>query len=237
MGDRKAINMDLERGRSKRLLFGFILLSALLCIILQLPVPKISYNLMAYNQLASPKESMVPITIQQPLKQPVTVREQDTYSDPLPSNEEYNKIAQAETSSADEDAGTSSSFVVVTTHFSVQFSQHDEEAIETSVHQDMNSFMPLFPGGELALLSFISHNIHYPESAQESGMQGRVIVQFSVNSDGSVSDASVLKGSYSILNREALRVINMMPHWRPAMQDGKPIKMRYSVPVNFKLRN
>ncbi|MBR5935821.1 MAG: TonB family protein [Bacteroidaceae bacterium] len=94
---------------------------------------------------------------------------------------------------------------------------------------------PEFPGGNEALLEFLRRNIMYPTIARENNIQGRVIVTFVVNRDGSISDAEVVKGVSPVLDREALRVISTMPHWKPGMQRGKPVRVKYTVPVNFRL--
>ncbi|MEG1564497.1 MAG: TonB family protein [Bacteroides sp.] len=97
--------------------------------------------------------------------------------------------------------------------------------------------MPEFPGGTAALMKFLGKNINYPNIAQENGTQGRVIVQFVVNKDGSVVDAKVVKSVDPYLDKEALRVIGTMPKWKPGMQRGKPVRVKYTVPVTFKLSN
>lgn len=94
---------------------------------------------------------------------------------------------------------------------------------------------PEFPGGNEALLDFLRRNIKYPTIARENNIQGRVIVTFVVNRDGSISDAEVVKGVSPVLDREALRVISTMPHWKPGMQRGKPVRVKYTVPVIFRL--
>lgn len=96
--------------------------------------------------------------------------------------------------------------------------------------------MPEFPGGEGALLQFLNKNIKYPIIAQENGIQGRVSCQFTVNRDGSIVDAVVIRGVDPSLDKEALRVINTMPKWKPGMQRGKPVRVKYTVPVTFRLQ-
>lgn len=95
--------------------------------------------------------------------------------------------------------------------------------------------MPQFPGGEAALMQYLNKNIKYPMIAQESGTQGRVIVQFVVNKDGSIVDVQVARSVDPYLDKEALRVIKAMPKWQPGMQRGKPVRVKYTVPVTFRL--
>lgn len=96
--------------------------------------------------------------------------------------------------------------------------------------------MPEFPGGMAACLKFVSNNIKYPTISQENGVQGKVIVQFVVNKDGSIVDPVVVRSVDPYLDKEALRVISMMPKWSPCMQRGKPVRVKYTVPVTFRLQ-
>ncbi len=95
--------------------------------------------------------------------------------------------------------------------------------------------MPEFIGGQEALLRYIYDNTKYPIMAKENGLEGRVSISFIVNEDGSISNVEVAGGEYEILNREAVRVVKSMPPWKPGMQRGKPVKVKYNVPVKFKL--
>jgi len=97
--------------------------------------------------------------------------------------------------------------------------------------------MPEFPGGQQALFKYLSENVKYPVIAQENGIQGRVICQFVVNKDGSIVDVEVVRsGGDPSLDKEAIRVIKSMPKWKPGKQRGKPVRVKYTVPVNFKLQ-
>ena len=96
--------------------------------------------------------------------------------------------------------------------------------------------MPEFPGGELALRKWISTNIKYPVIAAENGIQGKVYVTFVVDKDGSVSNARIARGVDPSLDQEALRVVNSLPKWKPGKQRGKPVRVSYTVPINFQLQ-
>lgn len=96
--------------------------------------------------------------------------------------------------------------------------------------------MPSFPGGEKALMEFIYANIQYPEIAKENNIQGRVILRFCVTYKGAVDQVQVLKGVDPSLDQEAIRVIKMLPPWKPGKQGGKPVNVWYSVPVTFQLK-
>ena len=112
----------------------------------------------------------------------------------------------------------------------------DEDLAESDEVYQVVEKVPEFPDGGMAgLMKWLSNNIQYPAKAREEGTQGRVTMQFVVNRDGSISDAQVLRGVDPNLDKEALRLINSMPKWKPGMQRGKPVRVRYSVPVNFRL--
>ena len=94
--------------------------------------------------------------------------------------------------------------------------------------------MPEFPDGGMAgLMDYFQKNMRYPAEAKEAGKQGRVTVQFVVNKDGSISGARVLRGVDPLLDAEAIRLVNAMPKWKPGMQQGKPVAVKYTVPVRF----
>jgi len=97
--------------------------------------------------------------------------------------------------------------------------------------------MPSFPGGDAALFKFLGDNVKYPVIAQENGVQGRVICQFVVNKDGSIVDVEVVRSVDPSLDKEAIRVIKSMPKWSPGQQRGKPVRVKYTLPVNFKLQS
>lgn len=95
---------------------------------------------------------------------------------------------------------------------------------------------PTYPGGDAALLKFISDNIKYPEDAMKAGISGRVFTRFIINEDGSLSDIVVIRGVNSSLDAEAIRVVKAMPKWTPGKVDGKAVKVRYALPLVFKLQ-
>lgn len=96
--------------------------------------------------------------------------------------------------------------------------------------------MPVFPGGQTALAQYIASHLKYPTVAQENGIQGRVFVSFVVGEDGYVEDVQVIKGVEPMLDKEALRVIQSLPRWTPGNQQGKPVRVKYTVPVTFALQ-
>jgi len=106
---------------------------------------------------------------------------------------------------------------------------------ETKVF-DVVEQMPSFPGGPSALFEYLSKNIKYPVVAEENGVQGRVIVTFVVEKDGSITDVRVVKSVDPSLDKEAQRVVKSMPRWIPGKQNGSAVRVKYTVPVTFRLQ-
>lgn len=116
----------------------------------------------------------------------------------------------------------------------VQRSQ-EEVAEDTQIFEFLEE-MPEFPGGQAAMMKWLSENVKYPAIATENNIQGRVMVSFVVERDGSISNVKVVRGVDPSLDKEAVRLINNMPKWKPGMQTGKPVRARFNIPVTFKLR-
>ena len=95
--------------------------------------------------------------------------------------------------------------------------------------------MPEFPGGPAELMKWLSTNIKYPTKAHDKGIQGRVIVQFVVNKDGSIVEPTILRSVDPYLDREAIRVVKAMPKWKPGTQRGEPVRVKFTLPIGFKL--
>ena len=95
---------------------------------------------------------------------------------------------------------------------------------------------PEFPGGNAAMMKFLGDNIKYPVIAQENGIQGRVITNFVVERDGSITDVQVVRGVDPSLDKEAIRVIQSMPKWKPGKQRGSAVRVRFTLPVVFRLQ-
>ena len=111
----------------------------------------------------------------------------------------------------------------------VQEEPKDENHIFGVVEQ-----MPSFPGGNKALMKFLDDNLRYPAEARAMGIQGRVVVTFVVERDGNIDSIKVVKKVSPELDREALRVIRLMPKWNPGKQNGKTVRTKYTIPVIFK---
>jgi periplasmic protein TonB len=100
---------------------------------------------------------------------------------------------------------------------------------------DRVEVMPQFPGGQTELLKYFANNIKYPSIAKENNITGKVVLQFVINPDGSTSDVRVVRGIGGGCDEEAVRVANSMPNWIPGQQNGQKVKVKYTIPVSFKL--
>ena len=110
--------------------------------------------------------------------------------------------------------------------------KHEEEAKVFDVVEQM----PSFPGGPSALMEYLHDHVKYPVVAQENGVQGRVFVSFIVERDGSITDVRVVRSVDPSLDREAARVVSSMPRWTPGKQNGSAVRVKYNVPVSFRLQ-
>ncbi|MBP5257618.1 MAG: energy transducer TonB [Prevotella sp.] len=107
-------------------------------------------------------------------------------------------------------------------------------AQKTSKVYDVVEQMPSFPGGQQAMMKFMKNNIRYPEALKKNKVQGMVLVQFVVDQTGRITNPVVKRSIEPSLDAEALRVVRAMPKWNPGKQNGKPVKVRYTLPVSFK---
>ena len=100
---------------------------------------------------------------------------------------------------------------------------------------EMVEVMPEYPGGMEKLMEFLRTSVKYPVQAQKSKIEGRSVIGFIVEEDGSISNVSVTKGSHPLLDSEAIRVVKEMPKWKPGMIKGNPVRVKFNLPVYFKL--
>lgn len=100
---------------------------------------------------------------------------------------------------------------------------------------DVVDEMPMFPGGNAALMEYLANNIKYPETAREAGVQGRVVLTFKVKPDGSLTEIKVVRGVDIALDKEAMRVVKSMPKWIPGKVGGQPVAVKYTLPITFSI--
>ena len=171
------------------------------------------------------EEEIIPITRQQQI-QPPPPPEPPKVSEVLNIVEDDVEIEdELQIDDTDADQNTEVAIVEI---------EEEEEVEEAQVFFIVEN-MPEFPGGDLELRKYIAQNIQYPEIAKENGIQGRVFVQFVVNQKGEIEKVTVARGVDPSLDKEAIRVIQNLPKWKPGSQRGKPVKVSFTVPINFQL--
>ena len=111
-------------------------------------------------------------------------------------------------------------------------SQKDQKEDPFNVVEDM----PAFPGGMEAMIQFISSNIKYPADAKKQKVDGRVLVNFVIEKDGSITEVKVVKPTFPSLDAEAIRVVKAMPKWKPGYQRGQAVRVQFTMPINFSLK-
>lgn len=142
------------------------------------------------------------------------------------------KVDNADLMSTEDNANAAQAETYVPTVVETKEEEEDENQIFVIVEEPAE-----FPGGQVELLTYLKNAIKYPVVAQENGIQGRVTCSFTINKDGSIVDVEVIRGVDPSLDREAIRVINAMPKWKPGKQRGKAVRVKYNLPVLFRLQN
>ena len=126
--------------------------------------------------------------------------------------------------------------VAIRNDIAVNTNESEEKKEVANKVFDVVEQMPSFPGGNDALMKFLQENVKYPVVAQENGVQGRVVVSFVVEKDGSITDVKVVRSVDPSLDKEATRVVKSMPRWIPGKQNGAAVRVKYNVPVSFRLQ-
>ncbi len=224
---KKSERADLERGKSTSLLIGFVMALSVMFVALEWTQREVEDDSEIYGvKDVSLNEEMVPITL--PEKKTVP---------PPPA-----AVTQADILEIVDDDAEVEEDIMASTEDQVEWVDLDEiDYVEVEPEpEEEEIFMvvedaPEFPGGTQALLDYLRKNIKYPPLCRENGIQGRVLVSFVVNKDGAIVEPQVVKSVNKQLDQEALRVISTMPNWKPGKQRGKPVRVKYTVPVNFRL--
>ena len=170
------------------------------------------------------EEEMVEITKQEQKPQPVEVPKQTTQIQVVEDDVE---VEDVEINAEVDQNEVIEEYVAP----EVEEDEVEEAEIFTVVEE-----MPEFPGGMAKLAEYLAKNIKYPQLARESGIQGRVFINFVVEHDGSVTNVKVMRSLGGGCDEEAMRVVKSMPKWKPGKQRGKPVRVSYNLPVNFKLQ-
>jgi len=222
---KKNPNVDLKKYSGIFIEIGFVLsLGIMLTIFNITQKEKVASNLGELDEMVA-EEEIIPITRQQEIKPPPPP-EPPKVTEVLTIVEDDVEIEdELEIDDTEADQETAVEIVEM---------EEDEEEEEAQVFFVVEN-MPEFPGGDLGLRKHIAQNVQYPEIAKENGIQGRVFVQFVVNQKGKVEQVKVVRGVDPSLDKEAIRVISSLPAWKPGSQRGKPVRVSFTVPINFQL--
>ena len=220
---------DLENKKSTWLLVGYVIVLAFMFIAFEWTKRDIKIDTsQAITDLVF-EEEIIPITEQPEQAAPPPPPAAPPIAETLTIVEDDADVEETTIATSEE---TNQAVEIKYVPVAVEEEEPEEQTIFEVVEQ-----MPEFPNGGMAgLMQYLSKNIKYPTIAQENGTQGRVTVQFVVNRDGSIVDAKVLRGVDPYLDKEAIRVISSMPKWKPGMQRGKAVRVKYTVPVMFRLQ-
>lgn len=235
---KKSKKADLEGQKGTGLLIGYILALAMLFVAFEWTERDyIETEPVLYAASAAPmEEEVIPVT--QPIFQSAAPPPADAPEVPEILNivENDQEIADETIESSEATNEAISGPAAPVSGPVVQGPVVTEEASDEGTVFQVVEQMPEFPGGMKALMKFLSDNIRYPSVAQDNGIQGRVMLDFVVNKDGSIVDVHVLKGVDTSLDNEAVRVVKSMPKWRPGRQRGKAVRVKYVLPVVFRLQ-
>ena len=226
---KKTPKADLENKKSTWLLVGYVIVLAFMFIAFEWTKRDIKIDTsQAITDLVF-EEEIIPITEQPEQAAPPPPPAAPPIAETLTIVEDDADVEETTIATSEE---TNQAVEIKYVPVAVEEEEPEEQTIFEVVEQ-----MPEFPNGGMAgLMQYLSKNIKYPTIAQENGTQGRVTVQFVVNRDGSIVDAKVLRGVDPYLDKEAIRVISGMPKWKPGVQNGKKVRVKYTVPVVFRLQ-
>ncbi|MDD4630674.1 MAG: energy transducer TonB [Proteiniphilum sp.] len=197
---------------------------------IQLEQPKVPEENIIQQYIAPPVELKSTIKFTPPvIKKDEEVREDAEMKTQEFLTESNLSISVADVKGTNEETGVD---IATLQDHKVIVAAEPEEKIFEVVEQPAS-----FPGGDAALMSWLNENIKYPVIAQENGIQGRVIIQFVVGRDGTIDDINVVRGVDPSLDKEAVRLVNNMPKWIPGKQGGTAVKVRFTLPIVFKLQN
>lgn len=226
---KKTPKADLENKKSTWLLVGYVIVLAFMFIAFEWTKRDIKIDTSQSITDLVFEEEIIPITEQPEQAAPPPPPAAPPIAETLTIVEDDADVEETTIATSEE---TNQAVEIKYVPVAVEEEEPEEQTIFEVVEQ-----MPEFPNGGMAgLMQYLSKNIKYPTIAQENGTQGRVTVQFVVNRDGSIVDAKVLRGVDPYLDKEAIRVISSMPKWKPGMQRGKAVRVKYTVPVMFRLQ-
>ena len=232
----KTVNEELQSQKSTNILSGYVLALAGMFVAVEYAQREVKVVEEEKIYDFKMEEDMIPITQQQEVMAPPPAAA-PTVMEFINEVEDDTEIPEEEIESSEEMnqaittvVGTGAPSAVVTGPVGPVVEADDDDRIYEMVEENAQ-----FPGGEAECFKWLSEHIKYPSICQEQGVQGRVIVAFVVNRDGSIVDVKTLRTPDPNLAKEAERVVKMMPKWKPARQGNKTVRSRFNLPVMFRL--
>ncbi len=223
MEPKKLSKADLEKKKGMFFQIGLVIILAIVLIAFEWTSSNSDSSTLGELGDMPIEDEMIPITRQEEIKPPPPPPQVTEVLNIVEDDVELEDELEMEDTEADEN-----------TEIEITDIEDDEETDEIFNFYVLED-KPVFPGGEAALLKYIAKNTRYPEIAKENGITGRVFVQFVINKKGEVVNVEVIRGVDPYLDAEALRVVKSLPNWAPGKQRGKPVKVSFQVPINFKL--
>ena len=236
MEEIKSMTEELRGQRGTSLLLGYVLVLALMFVAFEYTTRDIKITELEPIYESVYEEDMIPITTQKeqmappPAAAPKVAEILNIVDDETELAEEEVQTSEEVNQAISNVTGTGAPTLVTSGPVGPVREEGDDDNIYEVVEQNAE-----FPGGDAACYEWLGKNIKYPAIAQEQGIQGRVIVRFVVNKDGSIVDVEVLRSPDPSLSKEAERVVKAMPKWKPARQGNKNVRSRFNLPVNFRL--
>lgn len=231
MEAKKTQQADLEKKKGLFLEIGLVTILALV--------------LVAFNLRSTDKgdSGMATKIISDEMEEEIIQTEEEQQNEPEPEPEQPEPEVTTELEVVENDADIENELGIVDAGDDANKAQEEvviadvggeEEVAEEQIFVFVEEF-PSYPGGDEALYAFLGKNIQYPDLARETGITGTVVVKFVVEKDGSITRASILREIGGGCGKEALRVVNSMPKWKPGKQSGKPVRTEFTLPVQFEL--
>lgn len=224
---KKTPKADLESKKTVFLQIGLVVVLSLVLVAFEWTSTDVNVDFSLQDEDIEVEEEIIPITRQEEVKPPPPP--------PPPAVADILNIVEDDVELDEEleimDTEMSQDDIVDFSNMVFEEETRDEGEIFMIVEE-----MPEFPGGTEALHKYLAQSVRFPVIAQENGIQGRVYIQFVINQNGEVTNATILRGVDPSLDREALRVVEAMPKWKPGKQRNRPVRVSYTVPINFVLQ-
>jgi protein TonB len=222
MENKKNPEVDINKKRNLFFFVGFVFALGMVLVAFEWKIFEETKTQLGQLDIQMEEEEMIPITQRKPPPPPPPPKQQ--ILEIVEDDEEIEEELEIESTEIDENT-------------EIEFVETPEEEVveEPEIFQVVED-PPQFPGGEEELFKYLGKSIQYPPMAKDAGVSGVVYVTFVVNEDGSISDVEVLRGIGAGCDKEAIRVVENMPKWKPGKQRGKSVKVQFNLPIRFTLR-